>query len=455
MLFNSYAFLLAFLPAALFIYWFADNSDRWRNWVLIALSLAFYSYWDVRFLPVIAGSILINWWAAAVYIRTERPSVITAAIVANLVALGIFKYADFFAGNLAAVLGRVAPDFQIALPLGISFFTFHHIMYLVDLRRGRAPAYPLERYALYICFFPQALAGPIARWNEVIHQFGRRAFAPGWQPRFAMGVTFIVVGLLQKVFLGDTLGDAVQRIYATAQIDPVLDGSAWIGVVGFPFQVFFDFSGYSDIAIGLALLFAIQLPLNFDGPFRASSLQQFWRRWHMTLMRFLRDYVYIPLGGNRHGASRQVAAIFVTMALAGFWHGAGWNFVLWGLLHGIGLSVAIFWSTVFPPMPKLAGWALTVAFFILTLNVFRAGSLEICIRMYEGLLVVPRFDHNGVRALFIAILVAIALPPTHVICERLVSAPRSITAVALALAFVAVLVGLGDQGNYEFVYFQF
>jgi len=455
MLFNSYAFLIVFLPAALAIYWFADNSKRWRTWALVALSLVFYSYWDVRFLPVMVGSILFNWWAAAMFARTGRHAIISGVVIADLMVLGIFKYANFFAANLAAILDVMPPRLQVALPLGISFFTFHHIMYLVDLGRGKASTYPLDRYALYICFFPQALAGPIARWNEVMHQFGERAFAPGWQKRCVLGVTFVVVGLVQKVFLGDALETPVNAAYENARTDPLLDGSAWIGVLGFPFQVFFDFSGYSDIAIGLALLFAIRLPINFDAPFRATSLQSFWRRWHITLMRFLRDYLYIPLGGNRHGLWRQIATTVATMTLGGLWHGAGWNFLIWGFLHGLGLSVAVLWGIVAPPLPKAVGWALTIAFFVLTLNVFRAPSYEVCMRMYEGLMILPGLRLNGVRVLAVAMVVAIALPPSHAICERLASRPSPALAWMLALALVAVLVALGNQGNYEFFYFQF
>ena len=455
MLFNSYVFLLLFLPAAIAIYWFADKSKHWRTWILIALSLIFYSYWDVRFLPVMVGSILLNWWAASIYAITKRHAIITAAIIADLAILGIFKYTNFFAENLAAILDVVPPRFQIALPLGISFFTFHHIMYLVDLGRGKAPTYSLDKYALYICFFPQALAGPIARWNEVIWQFGERAFAPGWQRRCALGVIFIVIGLVQKVFLGDPLESAVNAVYQNASVDPLLDGSAWIGVLGFPFQVFFDFSGYSDIAVGLALLFGVRLPINFDAPFRATSLQSFWRRWHITLMRFLRDYVYIPLGGSRYGLSQQIAATSATMALCGLWHGAGWNFVIWGMLQGIGLSIAALWGIACPALPKRVGWALTIAFFILTLNVFRAQSFEVCVRIYEGLLVLPDLRQNGIRVLTVAMFAAIVLPPSHAICERLASSPRPVVACILALAFVAVLVALGSPENYEFYYFQF
>jgi alginate O-acetyltransferase complex protein AlgI len=186
MLFNSYLFLLGFLPASILIYWFADKNARWRTWVLILLSLSFYGYWDVRFVPLLVGSILVNWYAARAYTATKSPPLLTATIVLDLAILALFKYFNFFAEILSLLPNVPLVRVQWALPLGISFFTFHHIMYLVDLGRGRAPTFPLDKYALYICFFPQAIAGPIARWNEVMHQFGAQAFAPGWQRRCAL-----------------------------------------------------------------------------------------------------------------------------------------------------------------------------------------------------------------------------------------------------------------------------
>src|SRR6476646_1008399 len=251
MLFNSYAFLLVFLPAAIVVYRFADPYPRLRMPVLIALSLVFYGYWDVRFLPLLVGSILINWLAAKYYLSTRRGIVITEAIAANLLVLGIFKYLNFFAETLASLSGAAFGPFAIALPLGISFFTFHHIMYLVDLRKGKAPEFPLDRYALYICFFPQSIAGPLARWSEVMHQFGRQVYAPGWQRQFALGVTFIVIGLIEKALLADPIAHVVDPIYTQAKLGPVPHGDSWLAL-GFMFQILFDFAGYSDIAIGVA-----------------------------------------------------------------------------------------------------------------------------------------------------------------------------------------------------------
>src|SRR5205085_1922032 len=234
MLFNSYAFLLAFLPAAVIAYRFVDPYPRLRMPALILLSLIFYGYWDVRFLPLLVGSILINWLAAKYYIATKRGVIITVAIGANLAVLGIFKYVNFFTETFASLSGVAFGPFALALPLGISFFTFHHIMYLVDLRRGKAPEYTLDRYAMYISFFPQAIAGPLARWHEVMHQFGRQVYAPGWQRQFALGATFIVIGLVEKTMLGDPIGRLVDPIYAQARLGAVADGQSWLAL-GFMF----------------------------------------------------------------------------------------------------------------------------------------------------------------------------------------------------------------------------
>jgi D-alanyl-lipoteichoic acid acyltransferase DltB (MBOAT superfamily) len=459
MLFNSYAVLFAFLPAAILIYWLADGSPRWRTWVLILLSLVFYGYWDVRFVPLLIGSILVNWWAANLYALTRRHAIVTVAVIANLVVLGIFKYTNFFADTFSAVFGLAPTHFQIILPLGISFFTFHHIMYLVDLGRGRAPTYPLDRYALYICFFPQAIAGPIARWNEVIHQFGHRVFTPGWEQRCALGATFIVIGLMQKVLLADPIGNAIDPIYSQALNGPIPDGRAWMALA-FAFQVFFDFAGYSDIAIGLALIFGIQLPPNFDAPFRATSIIDFWQRWHMTLTRFLRDYVFTPLvraqiRGREHRLNRALLAILLTMALCGLWHGAGWTFVLWGTLQGVAIVFAAVWTRYLPSPPAIVGWAATVGFFVLSIVLFRAGSLDAALRIYRGLMSWPIDRPNGINTLIVAVVVATALPPSYEICRRLVDIPYRVVAAALAAATVVVLICIGGQQNHEFVYFQF
>jgi len=459
MLFNSYAFLLVFLPAALIIYALADPHPRLRMPVVILLSLIFYAYWDVRFLPLLVASILVNWLAAKWYVATKQGAIVTAAIVLNLVSLGVFKYTNFFAETFTSLSGIAFGPFGIALPLGISFFTFHHIMYLVDLRKGKAPEYPLDRYALYICFFPQAIAGPLARWSEVMHQFGRKVYEPGWQRQFALGITFIVLGLIQKTLLGDPIGRIIDPIYAQAKLGAVPDGQSWLAL-GFIFQILFDFSGYSDIAIGLGLLFGVQLPYNFNAPFRSTNVQDLWQRWHMTLMAFLRDYLFHPLANARIGRGHRLlqffAAMIITMTLCGLWHGASWTFVLWGFAQGVAVVTVSLWRRYGWRMPSLAGWAIMMVFSLLLGVVFRAGSLEAAWHVYQGLAILPDFGAVG-RALpiLVAAACAVLLPASQDIAAWLNERPRKVVAAALGLVIVAILVELGDREAYEFVYFQF
>ena len=459
MLFNSYAFLLVFLPCALVVYRLADPYPRARMPVLIALSFVFYGYWDVRFLPLLVLSILINWLAARSYVATRRGAIITATIALNLALLGFFKYMNFFAETLTA-FGLPVGRFAIVLPLGISFFTFHHIMYLVDLRRGKAPSYPLERYAMYIAFFPQAIAGPLARWSQVMDQFGRQVYVPGWQHRFALGVTFIVLGLVEKLFIADPVGSLVNPIYEQARNTAITNGEAWLAL-GFAFQILFDFAGYSDIAIGLGLLFGVQLPFNFNAPLRATNLQEMWQRWHMTLLAFLRDYLFSPLASLRivHGRLRifqHFGAMLLTMALCGLWHGASWTFVLWGTLHGCALVIVSLWRRYGWRLPWFVGWALAISFALTSAVIFRAVSLNAARHIYEGLAILPSLDDIARGyPIFIAAFCALALPASQDIAAWLNARPRMVVAAVLGFACAAALVALGDREVYEFVYFQF
>jgi D-alanyl-lipoteichoic acid acyltransferase DltB (MBOAT superfamily) len=460
MLFNDFPFLLLFLPAAILLYRLADPYASLRIGVLVLLSLVFYSYWNPNFIAVLAASILINWLAARAYAATQRGAIISAAIAANLAALALFKYTNFFADNLGLLLGQSLPHLDIILPLGISFFTFHNIMYLVDLRRGKAPEYSLLHYALYIAFFPQAVAGPLARWSDVMHQFGRKVYAAGWQRQFAVGITFIVIGLVEKTMLGDPIARLIDPIYAQANLGPVADGRAWLAL-GFAIQLLFDFAGYSDIAIGTALLFGVRLPYNFDAPYQATSIQDFWRRWHMTLMMFLRDYLFHPLANARIVKGRiriyqHFAAMFVTMALCGLWHGASWNFVLWGTLHGCALVFVSLWRRYGPRLPALLGWVLTFAFVVLTDVIFRAGSVEAAWNIFQGLAVPPDMA-SASRALIILVgaMCALLLPASQDIVAWLTERPKPVIATALGVLMVVLLVELGDRDSYEFIYFQF
>lgn len=457
MLFNSFIFLFAFLPVALALHWLAERfKPEWRLAVLLGLSLFFYGYWDWRFAPLLIASVLINWIVAEAFIRSGRDVLIPLAITLNLLVLAYFKYFNFFADVAAVVPGLRVAHYDIALPLGISFFTFHHIMYLTDLKAGKAPRYDLVRYGLYISFFPQVLAGPLVRWSEIMHQLDERPYQrPDAEERFARGLMLLVVGLAKKVFLGDQLADYTNPIFvAAAAGQPIGVGEALQGALGFTFQVYFDFSGYTDMALGLGLLFGIVLPQNFDVPYRATSLQDFWRRWHMTLSRFLRDYLYIALGGSRKGMFLQLAALTATMTLGGLWHGAGWTFVVWGAAHGVGLSVAVLWRKAGLTMPSFLGWLITFTFFVLTLLIFRSGSFEVAERMYAGLF---GFGAEGFRMKWRAIAIGAAIamigPTAWTVVHKL--PPNRWLAVAFALLFTVVLFKIGDDANYEFIYFQF
>jgi alginate O-acetyltransferase complex protein AlgI len=457
MLFNSFAFLLAFLPGALLAHWLVERfRPDWRLPVLLGLSFLFYGYWDWRFVPLLAASTVVNWLVAEAFLAAKPRLLIGLAIAANLLVLGFFKYFNFFAALADLIPGLTAPRLDIALPLGISFFTFHHIMYLTDLKAGRAPRYDLVRYGLYIAFFPQVLAGPLVRWSEVMHQFDERPYArPDAAERFARGLMLLVAGLAKKVFLGDQLAEYANPIFeAAASGQAVTVAQAWQATLGFTFQIYFDFSGYTDMALGLALLFGIVLPQNFDTPYRSVSLQDFWRRWHMTLSRFLRDYLYVALGGNRCGFAVQVMALFTTMTLGGLWHGAGLTFVAWGVAHGLGLGAGVLWRKAGFAMPTPLAWALTSAFVIFTWVLFRAPTFEAALVIYKGLigLAEPGFGFKW-RAIAAAALVATLGPTAWAFVHKL--PPRRWIAVSFAVLFVIVLFRIGDDANYEFIYFQF
>lgn len=461
MLFNSFAFLLAFLPVALALHWAAERfRPGWRLPLLLVLSFAFYGYWDWRFAPLMAVSILVNWVIAEVFVRgreagTARNWLIPLAIAINLAVLALFKYANFFS-DMAGALGLPAPKSDLALPLGISFFTFHHVMYLVDLRRGEAPRYDLIRYGLYIAFFPQVLAGPLVRWREIMHQFDERPYLRSDAAQLiAIGIALLVIGLAKKVLIGDPLAEYANPVFQMAAEGKAVGlGPAWQATLAFTFQIYFDFSGYTDMALGIALMLGIVLPQNFDVPYRATSLQDFWRRWHMTLSRFLRDYLYIPLGGSKQGVSVQLWALFATMALGGLWHGAAWTFVAWGVAHGIGLGIGALWRRQGLAMPALAGWALTFLFVAITWVLFRAQGFGAAMEIYKGLLGLSGIGEGFKwRALVPAALVAILGPTAWQAANGM--KPRLWLAILLALVFVLVLFKIGDDANYEFIYFQF
>jgi|LNAP01.1.fsa_nt_gb D-alanyl-lipoteichoic acid acyltransferase DltB (MBOAT superfamily) len=457
MLFNSSEFLAVFLPATLAGYWLASRAGL-HLWFLVAASFAFYGYWDWRFEALLVPSIVLNWTAAQAFLKTGRRWILHLMIVADLTCLGIFKYAVFFSEVLGDATGMAFGLAQLALPLGISFFTFHHIIYLVDLLRGRAPSYSLRDYALYIVLFPQLIAGPLVRHSEIIHQFALSPWRDGVANRWSEGFSLLVIGLAKKMFLANQLAPGADQVFDLAGRGPVSLFDAWYGVLSFTFQIYFDFSAYSDMAIGIALLFGFRLPINFDAPYRALNVADFWRRWHMTLSRFLRDYLYIPLGGNRRGLPTQVIALMITMVLGGLWHGAGWPFIIWGLLHGAALSIRVMLGRYFGWLPAQAAWLLTFLFVAITWVFFRAPDIatanSLIIAMLGAGSAVPSTIVTSLNLQILAIAAAFALigPTSQIIASRKL---RPWMAYGLGLAAAAIATKIVSSPPEPFIYFQF
>lgn len=430
MLFNSYEFLFGFLPIAWLAHrWLAHRAPALATPWLALASLGFYAWWRVDHVAVILGSIVVNHVLVAAISgamaqgRSRAASAWTAAGVAlNLAALGWFKYAGFGA-EILRDLGLHGPVVEIALPIGISFYTFQQIACLIDARRGAPPEGGLARFALFVTFFPQLVAGPIVHHREMMPQFD----APRREPvvaSLAIGATLFVVGLAKKVVIADTAALAADPVFAAADAGAVIGFlDAWAAALAYSVQLYFDFSGYSEMALGLARLFGVVLPMNFAAPYKAASIADFWRRWHVTLSRFLRDYLYVALGGSRAGPVRLLVNLFLTMTLAGLWHGAGWTFVLWGALHGAFLVAHRLWSDHGPKgfapavVARWLSWALTFAAVAFGWVLFRAETVGGAWAIWAGML-----DPRGIGQGF-AILEALT--------------PLAAVALGLGLAFFA------------------
>ncbi len=353
MLFQSHAFVFVFLPALVALYYSVVRFLPARQWVLIFGSLVFYGWWDVRFIPLLVGQISATWLLAWLQARTGGRALLIAGIVLNLASLATFKYLDFLLASIETATGIVLPRAHVVLPIGISFFSFQLISYLVDRMRDDAPIYPFRPFALFVLLFPHLIAGPIVRHNELVPQFAEDPLRAGLWHRIGTGLILFTLGLAKKVLLADQLATVADPLFAQAMTRTLTFGESWTAALAFSFQLFLDFSAYTEMAIGIALIFGLLLPENFRRPYIATDLRDFWRRWHISLSKFLRDYLYIPLGGSRLGPLRYVFATIVTMGLCGLWHGAGWTFVVWGLWHGVGLIVCRGWQQLGRPMPAL------------------------------------------------------------------------------------------------------
>lgn len=372
MLFNSYEFLFLFLPVTLAGFFALGRRSHGAamGW-LVAASLFFYGWWYPPYLALLLASVCFNFGCGLAISRRRaalaRHRLLLLAVVGNLALLGYFKYAGFLVGAADSVLGRQWPIPAIALPLGISFFTLTQIAFLVDTARGEARDYKFLHYLLFVCYFPHLIAGPILHHKELMPQLDRADIVRFRARRLALGVSYFSIGLFKKTVIADALSPYVGRVFDSAAGGMAPSAAeAWGAVFAYALQLYFDFSGYSDMAIGLARMIGVRLPLNFHSPYKATSVIDFWRRWHMTLARFLRDYVYIPLGGNRRGRPRRYLNLLATMLIGGLWHGAGWNFVLWGGLHGLFLALNHGWRALTGSRSRPRSAARTVAAGTLT-----------------------------------------------------------------------------------------
>jgi D-alanyl-lipoteichoic acid acyltransferase DltB (MBOAT superfamily) len=405
-LFNSYPFLLAFLPVTLLGFFGLARlgPTAAAAWLVVA-SLAFYAWWNPIYVLLLLASIAFNYamggWIGTAALRDRSTSklLLTLAVAVDLGVLGYYKYANFFVDTLASLSGFPLEVARVVLPLGISFYTFTQIAFLVDTYRGKASERNPVHYALFVTYFPHLIAGPILHHAEMMPQFRDRNVYRATADNFAVGLTIFAIGLFKKVVLADGIAPFASSVFANASVSPPGFFDAWGGALVYTLQLYFDFSGYCDMAIGLSRLFGIQLPINFDSPYKATNIIDFWRRWHITLSRFLRDYVYIPLGGNRFGKTRRYANLLATMLIGGLWHGAGWTFVAWGGLHGAYLVVNHAWRHLTGAREGEAGtWAgrnlarlVTFVAVVFAWVLFRAPDFHTATTIIEGMI-----GQNGV-----------------------------------------------------------
>lgn len=466
MLFNSYEFIFVFLPVSVIIYFILN---RYRiNLALLwltACSLFFYSWWDIKNLPILLASIFFNYLTGYLLTKRDEPKnrkiYLVAGILFNIALLAYYKYVDFFITNINMVTGLKLSMLHIVLPLGISFFTFTQIAYLVDSYRNTAREYSVVNYLLFVTFFPHLIAGPILHHKEMMPQFAsNKNKSLNWE-NISKGLFFFAVGLFKKVIIADSLVLWAVPGFKAASLTMV---EAWAAALSYTFQLYFDFSGYTDMAIGIALMFNIALPQNFDSPYKSASVIEFWRRWHMTLSRFLRDYLYIALGGNRKGNVRRYINLFLTMLIGGLWHGAAWTFVLWGALHGAALVVNHLWRSIGLKMHWLAGRILTFGFITITWVVFRAEDFKQAFIVLKGML---NIKHTGILTtgitqalpegrieLAVMFLLFLFVSTARNSSELVLKLkPSWLWAVGISLLLLAGLLGLNRIS--EFLYFQF
>lgn len=494
--FYDYSFIFLFLPLVVLGAWGVRYVGQAMQYVfLIAASLVFYATWDTAAPALLIGSVLANYMLGAHLQRRPNRLLVSLAVAGNLALLGYFKYLGFFVENIAQLIDLPSIA-RVALPLGISFFTFQQISYLVDSHRQQTGRHSFLSYVLFIVLFPHLIAGPIVLQSDVLRQLNQ-SFALRIDARgIALGLAMFIIGLGKKILIADSFADYVSPSFARAAAGPIDLLEGWQAALAYTFQIYFDFSGYSDMAVGLALCLGVRLPFNFNSPYKSSSIADFWRRWHMSLSRFLRHYLYFPLGGNRHGLASTSRNLMIVMVLGGIWHGASWTFVFWGALHGLFLLLNRFWNMLVPatgsPSPLRASlpwparsraalsWLLTFTAVVFAWVLFRSPDLATAFRIWQGMLgfggaPTPAIAPSGIDIRFwimsiLAIAACLALPNSQELVlgqgdgdarrgawwRPLVWQPARAWALVLGLVLVAVLVCNWQIGKApEFIYFNF
>jgi alginate O-acetyltransferase complex protein AlgI len=427
MVFNSYSFIVFFLPVTLFgFYFFSRKSRQWAAIWLVMASLFFYGSWDYRFVPILLVSIFIN-YAVCKRILSATPTRgkwwLAASITFNLSLLGFFKYVNFFIVSLNDVTSGNIPLLNIILPIGISFFTFTQISFLVDAYHGKIKELAFTHYLLFASYFPYIVAGPILHHQEMLPQFADPEHYQVKANNFAVGISIFVFGLGKKLLIADNLASIISPLFAAG--DPHFF-QAWLGMLAYTLQLYYDFSGYSDMAIGVSRLMGFHIPINFNSPYKATSVSDFWQRWHISLSRFLRNYLYIPLGGNRRGQLQRYRNLILTMLLGGLWHGSHWTFVIWGGLHGLYLCIQHGWQyslrNKYRQPTALSNSINRIITFIAVMIAwcfFRAPDVASAFRVLAGMVgnngisMVTEIDALGAVMLLLGAFVAFYMPNTN------------------------------------------
>lgn len=458
MLFNSFEFIFIFLPLTLFIFYFCINKKLNRPAILslVLMSLLFYSYWNYKYVLLIALSILSNYLTGHLLSKTGKRNILIAGISFNLILLAYYKYCNFFIDNTNRVFNTNISSLNIILPLAISFFTFTQIAYIVDVYRDRTIKYDFITYSLFVLFFPHLIAGPIVYHKEIIPQFtDPKTFQINYR-NISTGFLLFFIGLFKKVMIADYFSPHASAVFDLAGRPTFIE--AWAGTLSYTMQIYFDFSGYTDMALGLAYLFNIKMPYNFDSPYQSNNIIEFWRRWHMTLSRFLKDYLYIPLGGNRLGKPRKYLNLMLTMLLGGLWHGAGWTFVIWGGLHGLYLCINHGFRAMKIEIHWLMARLITFTAVMVAWIFFRAKDLGNALSVLYGCAGLNGIDlhpkhatKNEVFFILLALIAVNVLPNSIYLANHLKPQVKWLVfTIALALISLTVI----DNPS-EFLYFQF